>query len=180
MQINRKSLLVAALLAVGAAGAQAASTPANLTAASTFQVKMTITPACTVAATDIALPSVAAQSAAVTQSASNTITVNCSKGTPFYVGLAPSNNSTVGAGTMAGTGSNTDKVPYQLYSSASFTSANVWGNTATSSSVGNGKSGTGAGMASAKAVSFTAYAQATNADFTPDNYTDTVTVNVNY
>jgi spore coat protein U-like protein len=176
MQINRKSLIVAALLALGAAGAQAAITT------SSFQVKMTITSACAVstAPTDINLGSVAAQSAAVNQNGSTTFKVNCSKNTPFYIGLAPSNNSTVGAGAMAGTGSNTDTVPYQLYSSATFTSANVWGNTATSSSVGNGKSGTGDGMNTANAVSFSAYAQATNADFTPDTYKDTVTVNVNY
>ncbi|OOG54790.1 spore coat protein U domain-containing protein [Polaromonas sp. C04] len=168
-----------AKLALIALGAGAAAAHAGL-ATSTFQVQMTITSSCSVttAPTNINLGSVVAQTAAVTQTGNTTFKVNCSKSTPFFIGLSPSNNNTVGAGVMSGTGSNADKVPYTLYSDSGYSIA--WGNTATSSSVGNGKSGTGAGMASGNAVSFTAYAKATSADFTPDTYTDTVTVNVNY
>ena len=36
------------------------------------------------------------------------------------------------------------------------------------------------GMATGNALTFSAYAKATSADFTPDDYKDTVTVNVNY
>lgn len=170
---------VAVIASLAALGTFAASANAA-TATSTFQVQMTITSSCavTTAPSNINLGSVAAQTAAVTQTGSNTFKVNCSKNTPFYIGLAPSNASTAGAGVMSGTGSNTDQVPYTLYSDSAYSV--VWGNTATSSAVGNGKSGTGLGMASGKAVSFTAYAKAVNADFTPDTYTDTVTVNVNY
>ncbi len=35
-------------------------------------------------------------------------------------------------------------------------------------------------MAVANAIMFTAYAKATNSDYAPDDYKDTVTVNVNY
>lgn len=179
--MNKQFAAKLALVAL-AGGAFAAAQAATTTA--TFQVQMTITSSCSVttAPTNINLGSVVAQTAAVNQNGSSTFKVNCSKNTPFYVGLAP---SAANGGTSSGTGNmvgaiagNTDQVPYTLYSNAGLTT--VWGNTATSSSVGNGMAGTGAGMAAGKAVSFTAYAKATNADFTPDTYIDTVTVNVNY
>jgi spore coat protein U-like protein len=186
MQV-KNFIAAAAVAALGfgvVGGAQAAASP-NSPATAQFQVTMTITSACAVTTlpTDINLGSVVAQSAAVSQTGSNTFKVNCSKGTAFNIGLAP---STANGGTNTGTGNmvsttapltNTDKVPYTLYSDSAYSV--VWGNTATSGSVGNGKSGTGAGMAGT-AVSFTAYAKAANSDFTPDSYADTVTVNVNY
>jgi spore coat protein U-like protein len=115
---------------------------------------------------------------ALNTSNSNTISVNCSKTTPYYVGLAPSNANTAGAGVMASTtapATNTDKVPYQLTSTAG-AGGTIWGNTATSTAVGNGVAGTGTGAAQ----SLTVYATAASANFTPDSYADTVTVNVNY
>jgi spore coat protein U-like protein len=75
---------------------------------------------------------------------------------------------------MSGTGSNTDKVPYQLYSNSGLST--VWGNTATSTTVGNGVTGIGTGLA----VSIPVWANAPSANFTPDSYADTVTVNVNF
>ena len=137
---------------------------------------MTIQKACTVtagAASDVSLGTVAATATDVT--GNNTITVNCSKTTPYYIGLAPSNASTDGAGEMRGTGANADKVPYQLRSTAG-TSGTIWGNTATTSSVGNGVTGTGTGANQTHTV----YVTAPSANYTPDNYADTVTVNVNY
>ena len=83
---------------------------------------------------------------------------------------------------MSGSGGNTDQVPYQLRQAPGPAGA-VWGNTATTTAVGNGKQGTGKGMSNTptdNTVSFIAYAKATNSDFTPDSYKDTVTVNVNY
>ena len=70
---------------------------------------------------------------------------------------------------------NTDSVPYQLRSAPGMTGT-IWGNTATSSSVGNGVSGGGNGTAQ----SITVYATTPSANFTPDSYADTVTVTVNY
>lgn len=175
--MNKQLIAKLALVALGA-GAVAAH--AGLVT-STFQVTMTINSSClvTTAPTNINLGTVTATTTAVNQNSSNTFKVNCSNKTPFYIGLSPSNANTAGAGVMSGAiVGNTDKVPYQLYSNAGLTT--VWGNTATTTTVGNGMSGTGAGMAAANAVSFTAYAKAVNADFQPDTYTDTVTVNVNY
>ncbi|TAN11008.1 MAG: SCPU domain-containing protein [Burkholderiaceae bacterium] len=178
MQV-KNFIAAAAVVALGFGAVSAQAT----TVKSSFQVQMTITSVCAV--TSAPTPSLinlgtfaATTTALTTANGSTTFKVNCSNKTPFYVGLAPSNANTLGVGAMSGTGGNTDKVPYTLYQDAGFST--VWGNTATSSSAGNGESGTGAGMASANAVSFIAYVQATSSDYKPDIYTDTVTVNVNY
>lgn len=111
---------------------------------------------------------------ATNRSGSSQISVNCPSGTVYRIGLAPSNGSTTGAGVMSGTGANVSKVPYQLRSASA--AGPVWGNTATSTSTGNGVSGTGNGASQSISV----YATVPSANFAPDIYTDTVTVNVNY
>ena len=142
-----------------------------------FLVSATVTKQCTVSAgatSNINLGSVPSTQTNI--SGNNSVSVSCSNTTPYYIGLSPNSTaSTTGAGTMSGAlGGNTDKVPYQLYSNASL--SNVWGNTATSTSVGNGVSGSGTGSAQSIPV----YAKAPSANYTPDSYSDTVTVNVNY
>ncbi|WAT01882.1 spore coat U domain-containing protein [Rouxiella chamberiensis] len=155
--------------------ANAVTTTAN------FQVLITILKSCAVtagAAANINLGSVDAGAAST--AANNTITVNCSRTTPYYIGLAPSTangGNTTGAGSMSSVGNaatNTDKVPYQLYQTSA--TGPVWGNTATATAVGNGVAGTGTGAAQ----TYNVYANATNTNFAPDSYADTVTVNVNY
>lgn len=147
----------------------------------TFQVLMTIQKACTVtagSASNITLGPV--NTTATNTSASNTISINCSKTTPYFIGLAPSaanGGTTTGSGAMssvANAATNTDKVPYQLNRTSA--TGPVWGNTATDTAPGNGVAATGTGLAQ----TYTVYATAPNANFTPDNYADTVTVNVNY
>jgi spore coat protein U-like protein len=102
--------------------------------------------------------------------ASNTIGVACSNNTPYTIGLQPSNGNTAGSGQMTGTGTNADKVPYQL-SSTPGPSGTVWGNTALNTVAGNG---TGTTMA------YPVYATVPSANYTPDSYADTVTVVVTY
>lgn len=155
------------------------TTNAASLATATFQVLMTITSSCHVSVgSDMNLGSVSSSTTNV--SSSNTLNVNCSKSTPFNIGLSPSaaNSGTdSGAGNLASvsnSSTNTDKIPYQL-KQTSATGTN-WGNTATSSDPGNGISGTGTGADQ----SFTVYAVVANANFTPDTYSDVVTVNVNY
>ncbi|MBB1200137.1 SCPU domain-containing protein [Enterobacteriaceae bacterium 89] len=144
----------------------------------TFQVLITILKACTVTAgsgSNINLGSV--NSTATNTTGNNTISVTCSKTTPYFIGLSPSNSNTLGAGTMASSTNpvtNTDKVPYQLNQTSA--TGPVWGNTATALVVGNGVGGVGTGAAQ----TLTVYATAASASFTPDSYADTVTVNVNY
>ena len=139
----------------------------------TLTATATVANACTVTAANLALGSVASTSTAI--SGSTSISVTCPNGTAYYVGLAPSNGSTTGAGTLTGTGTNTDHPAYQLRSTAGATGT-IWGNTATTSSPGNGISGTGNGSAQARTV----YVTMPSANFRPDTYGDTVTVNVNY
>jgi len=139
----------------------------NLTASAMVPSNCTVT-----AGTALSLGSVLATASAV--SGSTTIMVNCTLATPYYLGLSPSNGNTAGAGVLTGTGGNTDHPPYQLRSVSS--AGPVWGNTATATSVGNGIAGTG----NAATQTITAYASLPSANFTPDSYSDTVTVNVNY
>ena len=149
---------------------------AQQVATATFDITMTIQSACSVTAgagSDITLGAV--PSSATNTTGNSDITVNCSNTTPYYIGLEPSNADTSGAGELGGTGANTDTVPYQLSSTAG-PSGTVWGNTATSSSVGNGVAGTGNGSDQ----TLTVYVTVPSANFTPDSYSDTVTVNVNY
>ncbi|HEB0854522.1 spore coat protein U domain-containing protein [Citrobacter werkmanii] len=151
------------------------------TANGTFQVLMTIQKACTVttgSSSNITLGPV--NTTATNTSASNTISINCSKTTPYFIGLLPSagnGGNTTGAGAMssvANAATNSDKVPYQLNQTSA--TGPVWGNTATTTSVGNGVASIGTGQGQ----NFTVYATAPSANFTPDDYADTVTVNVNY
>ena len=139
----------------------------------TVNVTASLNSACTVSAGTLAFGTVMAN--ATNLAGSSTLTVTCPNATAYYIGLAPSNGSTVGAGTMSGTGGNTDKPPYQLRSTAGSSGA-IWGNTATSTSVGNGVAGTGTGSAQNRTV----YATMPSANFRPDTYSDTVTVRVNY
>lgn len=106
---------------------------------------------------------------------SSIIGVKCTQNAPYTIGLAPSNGNQSGAGAMSGTGSNTDKVPYQLRSTAGI-SGTPWGNTATSTNIGNGVKDIGNGIVQNKTV----YVTVPSADFKPDNYSDTVTIHVNY
>ncbi|WP_052007348.1 Csu type fimbrial protein [Burkholderia paludis] len=151
------------------------SGPNTLNAGSaSFVASATVQKACVVTANNVNLGTV--PSTSVNTTASNTLNVSCTNGTPYFVGLAPSNGNTAGAGVMKGALSgNTDQVPYQL-SSTPGPSGTPWGNTATSTTAGNGKSGSGSGQGQ----SLTVYATVPNANYTPDTYSDTVTVNVNY
>lgn len=93
----------------------------------------------------------------------------------YNIGLSPSNGNSEGAGFMKGTGSNPDTIPYQLRSSFGF-SGQPWGNTATANDVGNGVAGIGRGVPN----SHTVYVTVPKSDVKPDNYSDIVSVTVNY
>lgn len=172
----KKSLLIAALLAAGAIGTTASAAPAS----STFQVLMTVTSGCTVAAgagSNITLGTVAATSAVGT-GAGNSFSVTCSNSTPYNIGLQSQNNSsTAGLGTLKGTGTNTDTLTYQLYYGTS-SAGTVWGNNGVSATArGNGQGANGNGTAQSYNV-WAQVASATPAAVKPDNYSDTVNVNV--
>lgn len=154
-------------------GAQAA------TATGTFDVRVQILSTCSVTAgagSTIDFGSVLSTASGTALEKSSAISVSCTKGTPYFIGLKPSDGSAAGLGEMAPlTGENPDKVPYQLRSTAGASGA-IWGNTATTGTVGNGVAGTGTGATQ----SHTVYATLASANYTADTYKDTVTVTVNY
>ncbi len=138
-----------------------------------FAVNAAYVNSCTVTANDLDFGIQNASSVNVGPTGNGSVSVTCSKGAPYTIGLKPnSTNSTVGAGTMGGlTSGNTDTVPYQLYSNAGLTS--VWGDAPGSNTI----PGTGTGAVQ-PAISI--YGKVPSANFTPDSYKDTVTVRVNY
>jgi spore coat protein U-like protein len=143
-----------------------------------FSATAVVQKMCTVSADPVLnLGSVAAGGTAGTGSVN--LYVTCSNTTPYYIGLIPlSTSSTTGAGTMSGAMSgNTNTVSYQLYQNASLST--VWGNTATTTSAGNGVSATGTGAQQSPVP--VVYASITSStDVQPDTYSDTVQINVNY
>lgn len=172
----KTTLLAVAIIATGTIGATTASAAGSL-ATGHFTVSLTVNATCKVntsGASDITLAAVNAGQ--TTSALSGAFTVNCSKNTVYNVGLAPSGGATDGTGSLT-SGANT--IAYALYQNS--TGTTPWGNTATSSSVGNGETGTGSGMAAGNAKTFTVWANATGSTDVPTGaYSDTVTINVNY
>ncbi|MDN6885487.1 spore coat protein U domain-containing protein [Variovorax sp. CAN2819] len=170
--MKKPSLIVAAVLAALATSAAVAATTS-----STFQVLITVTKACSVTAgagSNINFGSVTSTATAL--SASSNISVTCSKSTPYNIGLQPSSvpTNTTGAGVMNPTVAGPDTIPYQLRSVSA--TGPIWGNTATPTAVGNGVAGTGTGAAQSIPV----FATVASVNVTPGDYSDTVTVQVNY
>lgn len=169
--MNKLSLIAATVFAAVFAGNAAAAT-----ATASFQVLIKVQKACSVTAgalSNINFGTV--DSSATSLSATNSISVTCSKKTPYSVGLLPSNNSTTGAGSMAaqnlaGVTGNTDAVPYQLRS-VSITGAN-WGTTTGTV--------TGTGTGAAQSIPVFATIADGGVNVVPDSYADTVTVQVTY
>ena len=138
-----------------------------------FTVQATVLPSCKVTAKpNIDLGPHPASEKDIT--GNNTIGVTCTDTTAYNIGLAPSNGSLNGAGLMKGSDTN-PVVPYQLRSTAGLNGI-IWGNTATSTSVGNGVAGIGSGVEQSRNV----YVTVPSADFKPGNYSDTVFIKVNY
>jgi len=140
-----------------------------------FLVSATVQKNCAVAANDLTFNAVAA--GAATAPGNTTVSIACTVNTPYTVGLLPLNvASSTGAGTMrGGSGGNPNTVQYQLYSNSAL--SQIWGNTAALGSTGNGVAGSGTGSPQ----SLNVYAKTTSStDVTPDTYTDTVQINVNY
>lgn len=138
-----------------------------------FTVQATVLPSCKVTAKpNIDLGPHPASKKNIT--GNNTIGITCTDTTTYNIGLAPSNGSLNGAGLMKGSDTN-PVLPYQLRSTAG-SNGIIWGNTATSTSKGNGVTGKGNGLSQTYPV----YVTVPSADFKPDIYSDTVTINVNY
>ncbi len=103
---------------------------------------------------------------------SGNLTVRCTNGTPYTVGLIPSNGNQEGSGEMKSTNpANTDKVPYVLKKG---NSSEPWGNQ--SSGTGSAQRFTGDSSNQTHTIS----AEVQNTDYTPGEYKDKVTVDIRY
>lgn len=170
MNILKSSLLAIAVAAGSIGGAHAAEDTA------TFQVKIVITESCdihTTAPTDIDFGTqLRSTGAPVTRT--GTITVNCSSGTPYTIGLNGGLHST-GSLTAPAAGerrmaSGTGFVPYDLFRNASF--SQFWGNTPGVD--------TQAGTGNANNQSYTVHARVPSTDYAAGTYLDTVTAKIVY
>jgi spore coat protein U-like protein len=104
------------------------------------------------------------------------LTVRCSNGTPYTVKLGPGATGTF-AQRLLTSGSNS--LEYNLYTSSTLSS--VWGDGTSNTGTGGG---TGAGLAAGSAITHTVYGELPNTDNNQNapagNYSDTVTVTVEY
>ena len=143
-----------------------------------FKVQATVLPNCkiTTPAADIDFGTQAGT--ATNLQGTTAVAVQCTRTTPYFIGLRPGNGNTAGAGVMSATSpvGNTDTVPYQLRQATGM-NGTIWGNTAISSAVGNGVAGTGLGSS---AISYPIYATVPTANRAAGSYQDTVTITVNY
>lgn len=160
------------LTATLAAGLLTAGAVHAATTTTTFAVTATVNSTCATTATALAFPAYTPGAGAVTQS--STVSVKCTKNTPYTVLLNGGVGGTVAQRAMT-SGGNT--LQYQLYTTVGL--ATVWGD-GTGSSVT--QAGVGAGVATANTL--TVYGQVPDSAFNqgviPASYTDTVTVTVSY
>jgi spore coat protein U-like protein len=155
-------------------GAMSAGVAGSATTTATFAVTETVQATCSTTATTLAFAAYTPGAGAISNN--STISVKCTKNTPYTISL---NGGTTTGGTVAqrlmASGANT--LQYNLFTTATF--SQIFGDgTGTSKTV----AGTGAGVATASAV--TVFGQlpdnAANQTAVPGSYTDTVTVTVTY
>jgi spore coat protein U-like protein len=163
-----KLLVIAGGLAAGVADVATAATTTT-----TFAVTATVQSTCTASATALAFGNYTPGTGALTNN--STISVKCSKNTPYTVALnAGSAGGTLAQRLMA---SGANRLQYNLYTTTALTTIFGDGTGATATSAG-----TGAGVATANTL--TVYGQlpdsAVNQAAVPGSYSDTVTVTVTY
>ncbi len=148
------------------------------TVSGSFNVKVQVLKACSITPTnpaDIVFDS-ADTTSTTAQSKTTSIAVQCSKSTPYEIGLTPSNANTTGAGTMTKVGAASptadQRIAYQINSPAS----SAWGNK--TGAGGNTVTGTGTGAVQTYVA--TASVAGTVWNVEPGNYADIVTVTVTY
>lgn len=193
------SSVAAALMASGSAfaltptvAAPAAANPA--TAGKQFNVSVRILPVCEVVVSSSSKPdtntpwvaagadidfgehqSNAGEQRQISKAADGAgIEVKCTKGTPYGIGLVPSNGNLIGQGVMnAVTSGNADTVPYTLHQDDSYNKA--WGDTW---KVNTKDVASGNGFTTADKHIVYAKIDDGELDKKADRYTDTVTVKV--
>jgi spore coat protein U-like protein len=163
-RLKRRAMVGVAL----ALAATVSSAQASTTVTTTFQVSLTITSNCVIAANPLSFGTTGVLTANVNQT--TTLSVTCTNTTPYNVGLDGGNvtGSTVTSRLL---GNGTSTVQFQLYSDSG--RSIVWGNTIGTNTV----SGTGSGSAQ----SLTVYGQVpTQSTPAASTYTSTVTASVTF
>jgi spore coat protein U-like protein len=144
------------------------------TTTTTFTVTATVQSTCSATAPALAFPNYTPGGG--TQTGNTTISVKCTKNTPFTVALnAGSTTGDAFAQRLMGSGANT--LQYNLYTTAAF--GTVFGDgTSNTGTIG----GTGLGVATAASVPVFGQLpdNATNQAAVPGSYSDTITVTVSY
>jgi spore coat protein U-like protein len=168
---NSIACLSAATLLAAAATQAAPPNPATTNIA----ISATVVKNCTVGATGVAFGNYYPTAGAL--AANSTISVSCTKTTPFTVTL---NKGTTGGGTIAQrlmTDGGGNTLQYNLYTTGGF--ATVFGD-----GTGGSATAVGAGNGMGNPVTITAFGSlpdsGANQAVPPGNYTDTVTVSVAY
>lgn len=165
MKILLRTATITLALFGAISGTQAA------TDSTSFNVKLTVTSTCdisTVPATDIEFGS--HSSTSTNLDTTGALTVNCTNGTPYTIGLNDGIHDSSGVRRMAGQDANNTGVyvPYQLYTDSGRTA--VW----------NSDTSTYGGTGSGSNQAVTIYARVASANFTAGDYLDTVTATITY
>lgn len=169
--IRRKNIALAAVLAfafsafLGRVSAQASS------ATATFTVSASVLTACTIVALPLAFGTYVSTAAST---ATTTLTVLCTLGGPYTVGLNAGTGSgaTVTTRKMTNTVTTTSTLNYGLYSDSGYSV--VWGNTIGTNTV----AGNGSGLAQILTVYGSMPSGQTGAAF--GSFMDTITATINY
>jgi spore coat protein U-like protein len=154
-------------LAAGALAVAASAAGQAATTNTTFAVSSTVLSVCTVSATALAFGNYSL----VQTDATNVVSVTCTFGTAYDVGLNAGGGSGATVATRKMTGPSSQTLNYTLYQDSGRTT--VWGNTVGTDTV----AGTGSGTAQ----NLTVYGRVSGAQAAGAGaYTDTVTVTVTY
>jgi spore coat protein U-like protein len=164
-------LVLAVCLAASASLAQAATTTGS------FQVTATVPATCTFnTGTTLGFGTI---DPTVVTNAQSTISFHCTKNTPWNVWLDAGLNNGNASGTTRAMKSlsQTDYLSYELYTAATYDAAHVWANSGTSGT--NVVSGNGSGTGG-NAVTVYGHIAAGLYPTPASDYTDTITVTINY
>jgi len=159
----------------GFAAASGANCATNVSQAGTYVLRTTATlqGSCTVAAST--LPFGTHSSLNVVRDGQATLTVTCTNGTPYTVKLDGGRSTNVNARLLYRNGVGPQTIPYNLYTDSG--RSTIWGTGVQGSTVTG--SGTGSGPGTPRTL--IVYGRVpTAATFTAGNYSDVVTVSVEY
>jgi spore coat protein U-like protein len=142
-----------------------------------FSVAATVVPNCKIKGSIANIDFGTNPTTATNLQANTTLTVQCTRTTPYAIGLKPSNNNANGAGVMNHISSPGDTVAYQLRKATGMSAA-AWGNTTAVApgAAGNGVQGTGTGADQ----NYIIYATVASANSAAGDYMDTVLTTVTY